>query len=71
MLRKRGKSGALRELRSAGVMARDLRKKLGAVVDVNSSRGPEFPQESRVRENLMHGSMRGCWKPGMDVGTEA
>ena len=72
VLRKRGKSGALRELRSAGGMARDLRKRLGATVEVVwSSQGPEFPQESRVRENLMHGSMRGGWKPGMDVGTEA
>ena len=27
----------------------------------------EFPQESRVRENLMHGLTRGEWKPGMVV----
>lgn len=31
----------------------------------------EFPQESRVRENLMHGLTRGEWKPGMVAGTEA
>ncbi len=27
--------------------------------------GPDFSQESRVRENLTHGLMRGGWKPGM------
>ena len=67
-----GQESALRELISAGWMIRDLRKKLGATVEMAcSSCGPDFPQESRVRENLMHGSMRGGWKPGMDAGTEA
>ena len=59
----------MRELGSAGCEVQDLRKRLGAEVSI--SRGPEFPQESRVRENLMHGSMRGDWKPGMVAGTEA
>ena len=67
-----GQERALRELGSADGMIRDLRKRLGATVEMAGSRwGPEFPQESRVRENLMHGSMRGGWKPGMDAGTEA
>ena len=67
-----GQESALRELISADGMVRDLRKRLGATVEmVGSGCGPDFPQESRVRENLMHGSMRGGWKPGMDAGTEA
>ena len=67
-----GQERALRELVSAGGVIRDLRKRLGATDGmVRSDWGPDFPQESRVRENLMHGSMRGGWKPGMDAGTEA
>ena len=72
VFRKRVRRSALRRLRSAGEEVRDLRKRLGAMVEVVcSSLGPDFPQESRVWENLTHGSMRGCWKPGMDAGTEA
>jgi hypothetical protein len=38
---------------------------------IGSFRDPDFPQESRVRENLTHGLMRVVWKPGMVAGTEA
>ena len=57
--RRKGRS-ALRELTSAGSRVQDLQRKLGEI--------PEFPQESRVRENLTHGLMRGVWRPGMATG---
>ena len=53
----------MQELRSAGEKVPDLQKKLGQKAKADNLREPDFPQESRVRENLMHGLMRGGWKP--------